>query len=397
MEEPLKLAILTTHPIQYFVPVFRLLGQKKDLQLKVFFGCKQGLDTLIDPDFGVVYQWDCELTDGYAHEFIGSGSLATLKKLSSVPLTQKALTLINQFQPDVVLIFAYLPIFITISTLLLRLKGYKLMLRADTTDGAWSRSILKDKLREVLLKLYYKQFSFFFPISIDSVTHYQRMGVNDNLMQMIPYAIDVDFFQQQVDHWFPRRVELRKEMGIKPGDRVLIYCGKMYETKNPLLIPKALNLLSDELKQNLWLLAVGDGTLRNQFETLTKAELGERVIFVGFKNQSQLGKYYAMGDILILPSHWETWGLVVNEALQFGLTVITSDKVGCNPHLIPSKDQGYWFRSGSAIALAEAVTQLCNQDRGDNHTPNFPLPHPSDLAEAIYLQAKQQKSLNELT
>ena len=102
----------------------------------------------------------------------------------------------------------------------------------------------------------------------------------------------------------------------------------MYETKNPLLIPRALNLLSDELKQNIWLLAVGDGTLRNQFETLSKAELGERVIFVGFKNQSQLGKYYAMGDILILPSHWETWGLVVNEALQFGLTVITSDKVG---------------------------------------------------------------------
>jgi glycosyltransferase involved in cell wall biosynthesis len=283
-----------------------------------------------------------------------------------------------------VLVFAYTPVFITATTILLGLKGRRLMLRAETTDEALQRSSLKDKVRQLVLTNYYKQFSHVFPIGTNSVQHYRRMGVADGAMTVARYAIDVDFFQKQVDHWLPQREALRAAMGIGPADQVLMYCGKMFEPKHPLLIVQALALLPTELKQRLWLLAVGDGVLRAEFEAGAKAELGERAVFVGFKNQSVLGQYYATADTLVLPSQsGETWGLVVNEALQLGLRVIASDKVGSSRDLISSEAQGYRFSSGNPKALAAAIATVVQ------YSPvaeSVLLPHPDNLAEAIYLR-----------
>lgn len=386
----MRLAVLVTHPVQYFAPVFRHLAQQKDLQLKVFFGCDHGFVPREDPDFKLVFKWDCQPTDGFEHEFFSTGSVDELEGLTGIRLAFKAKEAISRYQPDAVLIFAYSPAFITASTLLLHLAGYKLLLRADTTDHALARSYFKDKVRQVLLTLYYRQFTHFFPVGTNSINHYRKMGVSKDRMTLVYFPIDTDFFQKQVDFWLPQRDYLRTVAGIKPDDSVLMYCGKMSRAKNPLLIPDALAILSPEKREKIWLLAVGDGELRQKFEQMAKAQLGKRAIFAGFKNQSKLGQYYAMSDTLILPSQsGETWGLVVNEALQFGLKVIVSDKVGSGKDLLKDNDRSLIFTSGDATALASSISQLIIQ----NYSPRVDfdrLPHPKQLAQSVYLNLQNK-------
>lgn len=380
----MRLAAIVTHPIQYFAPVFRCLSQCPDLKFKVFFGCDHGVTAFEDPTFKVPLRWDCDPISGFDYEFISTGAVSNLKGLSGIYLAIRATQLIRDYKPDAVLIFSYLPTFITASTVLLHLTGHQLLLRAETTDDALIRSSFKDAVRKVVLNNYYRQFSHFFPIGTNSTNHYLRMGVKADDLTMVPYAIDVDFFQQQVDRWLPQREGLRAKNGINPQDQVLMYCGKMFPPKNPLMIPEALSHLSDSEKQGLWLIAVGDGVLRSQFEAMSKAQLGERAIFVGFKNQSELGEYYAMADTLVLPSQsGETWGLVVNEALQFGLRVIASDKVGSSRDLITNTNRGWVFPSGDAEKLAKVISQAVSTPRKVEKTQEDELPHPSHLAKAV--------------
>lgn len=385
----MRLAVLLTHPIQYFAPVFRELAQQPNLQLKVFFGCNHGIIPTEDPNFGVVFKWDCEPTKGFEHQFLSTDALKVLKSFQGIKLAMKAAVAISRFSPDAVLIFSYSPAFITASTLLLSLSGHKLMLRAETTDQASTRSYIKDKIRQLILTLYYRQFVHFFPIGTNSINHYRRMGIDDSRLTQVNYAIDVDFFQKQVDFWLQQRESLRKNADIKSEDHVLMYCGKMFSVKNPLLIADALAMLSTEEKEKTWLIAVGDGELREEFEKKAKVQLGDKAIFVGFQNQSELGQYYAMSDTLILPSQTgETWGLVVNEALQFGLKVIVSDKVGSGRDLIMDTDNGWIFTSKNATELSKMISQAISTPKSSIRDSQS-LPHPTKLAKSIYFQEKE--------
>ena len=303
--------------------------------------------------------------------------------LSGIRLAFTAVSEVRAFKPDVVLFFSYLPAFITASTILLRSLGYKLMLRAETTDVALRRSFYKEKLRHVLLTGYYRQFLHFFPIGTNSVEHYRRMGITDRSLSEVHYAIDVDYFEGQVKRWLPQREYLRAEHGISFDDHVLMFCGKMFQPKNPLLIPDALSKLAEKMKKRIWLLAVGEGVLRVEFEARTKKQLVNRTLFVGFRNQSELGKYYAIADTLVLPSRsGETWGLVVNEALQFGLRVIVSDRVGSGRDLVRDDETGTIFVSDNANSLADSISLAITKRRNIDPNPDK-LPHPRLLAEAI--------------
>ena len=73
-KRPFRLAIITTHPIQYNAPLFRLLSERKNIDLKVFYTWGQSKDEVYDAKFGAVRSWDIPLTDGYEHEFVYNSS-----------------------------------------------------------------------------------------------------------------------------------------------------------------------------------------------------------------------------------------------------------------------------------------------------------------------------------
>lgn len=382
MSKNIRLAIFLTHPVQYFVPVFRELEKNKDLDMEVFYGCNHGVTKTFDPNFGLSFKWDIDLTSGYKHRFISKLKINDLKGIKGFNLSLKACKEIVQFSPNYVLVFSYSPIFIAFTTLLLKLSGKRIILRAEATDKALKRSYFKSFLRDLVLKSYYKLFDYFFPISLDSQDHYKRLGVSSNKLKLVNYSIDVDFFNNQVKKWTSKRSQLRDKYKIKKSDYVFLYCAKIYPPKNPILIADALSLIPNNLKERIWLFVVGDGILRQTLESKVNKEIHDRSVFLGFKNQSELGQYYSLSDALILPSiSGETWGLVVNEALQFGKKVLLSNNVGCSRDLVHNLETGYIFENNNKNDLANGIKKLAEMNNKKIKIKK--LPHPADLSNAV--------------
>ncbi|MEB3335624.1 MAG: glycosyltransferase family 4 protein [Cyanobacteriota bacterium] len=392
-----RLAVLLTHPVQYFKPVFTGLAADPAIELRVFFGCDHGTTKSLDPDFGVAFAWDSAPTEGFPHTVLSREPLEALSRpRQGLALARRASRTIAEWRPDAVLIFSYSPLFITASSLLLAGRGLRLWLRAETTDLALERSAWKEALRSLALRRFYGRFDHVFPIGSHSEAHYQRLGVEASRRSTAPYAVDWEFFQRQVRHWRPMRSALRAELGIPPDAPVLLFVGKISPAKDPLLIAAALELLqqdpaSIDLWRRLHLVVVGDGLLRVELEQALRRTLPGRHHAMGFQNQRDLGRFYALADVLLLPSReGETWGLVVNEALQFGCGVICSDRVGSAIDLVAGRPWGRVHATGRADDLAAALVSLLGSPPEQHHPPaTQKLPHPRDLVAAIQRQLRR--------
>jgi glycosyltransferase involved in cell wall biosynthesis len=107
----------------------------------------------------------------------------------------------------------------------------------------------------------------------------------------------------------------------------------------------------------------GDGAQRMELEAQSaRLQLQERVRFLGFMNQSQLPALYTAADLLVLPSEYEPFAVVVNEAMCCGCPVMVSDRVGAARDLVAPVRAEFVFRTGDVAALASAL-QIAFADR----------------------------------
>ncbi|MGB7913156.1 MAG: glycosyltransferase [Desulfobaccales bacterium] len=264
-----------------------------------------------------------------------------------------------EFQPDYALLNGYSPMPFYLKALLaLRLLGIPVLMRADATDAAVPRGAIKKFSRHVFLKLLYSQIAGFLAVGYNSRHHYRSRGITENRIYYSPFNIDDDLFAKQIKDYGGRRPEIRRELGFEEGQFIFIFSGKLIPIKNPLMIVEALRLLPANSGVSLGLIVMGDGLLRRQFEAGMQALPEIKTAFTGFQNQSKLGLFYSAADCLLLPSWSETWGLVVNEALQFGMPVLVSDMVGCWRDLVISGKTGYVFPAGDPVALADCMSRV---------------------------------------
>lgn len=128
-----------------------------------------------------------------------------------------------------------------------------------------------------------------------------------------------------------------------------VFVGRLIDVKN-------IELLIDVFNKNKKpLTIVGDGYLREKLEYSAYGNIK----FMGFLDNSNLGKkIYQLADVLILPSISETWGLVVEESIYWGLPVIVSDHVGCSIDIVRDLNTGVVFESKSAIGLQQAIEKI---------------------------------------
>lgn len=353
-----RLAILTTHPIQYHVPVWRRLAQDQDLEIRVYFGSELGVREHLDKEFGVRFKWDVPLTEGYPCIFLSTNpAICDSSRLDlNIPEFVRQMKI---FQPNYALITGYHPFaFYLKAFLVLQCLGIPVFLRGEATDEALARGPLKTLVRHWFLKILYSRITGFMVIGENARRHYLARGVSPKRLFWSPYSTDTDFFEQQVQYWAPLRSKVRRELGFSEEQIVFLFCGKLIQKKNPLIIPAALKHISKTVEHRIGLLFVGDGSLRSTLES-EMAATSVKVSFVGFRNQSEISRFYSAADCLILPSSWgETWGIVVNEALQFGIPAVVSDKVGCRHDLIVEGTTGYVFRSGDAFDLAQRLEEV---------------------------------------
>ena len=372
-----RLAVLATHPVQYFVPVFRGLAAAPEWETQVFLGCLHGVKgASYDPDFDLSFAWDCDLLGGYRHCQLTDGTLADLSGMRGVMAAPKGAAEILKWRPDAVLIFAYSPAFITAVSALLVLRGVPILLRADTSDEAYSRGRFKSWLRDRLLRAYYSRCARFYPIGSESYRHYRRLGVSPERLETVLYAVDTSVI--------PAGDPGRPVPEPPPPDTplTLAYVGKFISVKDPHAITAALRLLNPAQRQRLRFAAAGDGPLLVPCRQEMEALLPGRYRVHGFLNQSRLPAFYRSVDLLLLPSvQGEVWGLVVNEALGFGVRVLVSDRVSCRHDLVRDAGAGWVFRAGHPASLAAGLEQALAAWPWPRLAR--PVPQPQELVEAV--------------
>lgn len=384
----MRLLVIHTHPVQYVTPQLRWLSAR--VSLEVLYLCRQNLicDGLdpgpVDPGFGQLLQWDQPLLEGYKCDFLCDGGLASLEAWRGLLLLPALLSRVRRARPDAVLLFNHNPWLVGVLAGLLPRLGIPVLLRTEATDAVRLRSPALALLRDLALRWIYCRCTLLFPISSHGRRHLEVRGVPPERICLVSYAPDTAWLAEQRRKWQPQAEGLRQQLGIPPEAPVLLYSGRLAPEKDVLLIPEALVLLpADQLRQ-LHLISVGSGPLHQEWDRRIAAVLGDRFHSLGFLNQTEIGRAYAVADALVLPSlHSETWGLVVHEALAFGLQVLLSDGVGCGEDLLALGQQIRRFPSGQPMGLAAVLRAWLREPAQASAEPCADLPDVLDFPEAL--------------
>ena len=339
MSRPTRVAFLTSHPIQYQAPMFRALARRPEVDLTVFFCSDRGARPYDDPGFRTRVAWDVPLLDGYR-------SVLLPRRAGANPSIVSAL---RRGGFDALIVHGWAHATNWLAFLATTALGLPLLLRGESNglreSGGWRRAAKRPALDWLFARTV-----AFLAIGTLNRRFYEARGVGPDRIFLAPYAVDNDFFRRAAAA-LPDRRTLRAELGLPREATVFLFCGKLTDVKRPLDALEAFGALDG--RERAALVYVGDGPLRSAIEA--RAAGLASVTVTGFRNQTELPRWYAAADVLVLPSAFEPWGLVVNEALNFNLAVIASDQVGAAADLVRAEEGGQIVPVGDVAALARAM------------------------------------------
>lgn len=342
-----RLAVVSSHPIQYQVPLFRELA-RRDIELSVLFCSSHGTAPSFDPGFGATVQFDIPLLDGYPFEFLPN--VSPRPHIGTTGLVNPTLALrVMTGRYDAVVLHGYNSITNALAYSAPRSRRRtRLLLRGDS-NAAQVRPLATRLAKQVAIRAIFRRFDHFLTAGTMNARYYADFGVSADRMTLAPFSVDNDFFRERSRVAREAPALVRGALGL-PTDRPLfLYVGKLQRHKRPVDL---LHAFAEARQSGPATLAyVGEGEQRSELERLIRALGVERdVRLLGFRNQTELPPLYGAADAFVLPSESEPWGLVVNEAMASGLAVAVSREVGAAADLV--NGNGGVFAAGDVGALA---------------------------------------------
>jgi glycosyltransferase involved in cell wall biosynthesis len=154
-----------------------------------------------------------------------------------------------------------------------------------------------------------------------------------------------------------RKQQLRQMLGIR-GDKVAVSVGQFIHRKGFDVLIRAWS----HMNPGYTLLIIGGGELEPDLAEMIRKNSLENVLLLGFKPKEELYKYYTASDLFILPTREDIWGLVINEAMAFGLPVITTDKCIAGMELIEDNKNGFIVEVENEAELYKKVEFILSHD-----------------------------------
>lgn len=351
-----KLAVVVTHPIQYYVPVFREISKKNGIQLKVFYTWGRDSINKFDPGFGKKVKWDIPLLEGYDYRFLENTAKDPGSHHYGGIQNPTIIAELESWKPDAILVIGW-----SYHSHLKVMRHFKgkipVLFRGDShllneTGG------IKSIVRRLFLTWVYGHIDIACCVGTNNKNYYQRMGIRDDQLVVAPHAVDNSFFEDKTGKQRIEADRLREEMNIGENEIAFLYAGKFESVKNLSLLIGAFRLAMPVCSH---LVLVGNGPLEGELKQ--QAEGIRNIHFMNFQNQSLMPVVYRIGDVFCLPSFSETWGLVVNEAMACGLPVMVSDRVGCAVDLVKPGENGFIFSSTQVDELVEIMKQFDSREK----------------------------------
>ncbi|AZI25833.1 glycosyltransferase [Pedobacter sp. G11] len=352
-----KLAIVVSHPIQYYAPVFERLS--KACILKVFYtlGAQINEEGISDEGFNQKITWDIPLLSGYDYEIVKNTAKQVGHHYYGIK-NKDLIAKIGLFAPDAVLVYGW-----AYTSHLKILKYFKgkipIWFRGDS-NLLDSKNQIKSLFRKLFLKWLYHDIDKAFYVGTANKNYFLAYGLTENQLIFAPHAIDNERFSKKRSN---EAQKLRHKLTIDPADNLILFAGKFERKKNPNILLTAFIELD---QPGMHLLFVGTGVLEENLKlTVEKLKsdnpaLSKRIHFLDFQNQTQMPIFYQACDVFCLPSQGpnETWGLAINEAMAAGKAILASDKVGCATDLVKNNENGFIFKSGDISDLKNKISKL---------------------------------------
>ncbi len=309
-----RLGVLATHAIQYQAPLYQEISRRALVDLDVGFLGAKGAVQYHDADFGITLAWDVDLLGGYRWTM--------LERDSPRSRTRWVFALIGWIRRhDIVVLHGHADPGMLLAAAACQALRVPYLLRGDSHAESAATGTRRFA-RHLLAFFSVRGAAGALPIGQLNADFYDRYGRIPHFLA--PYSVDNDRFRAAANLARCDRGERLASLGLDPQRPVVIFSGKLIPRKRPLDVVQAIGRCEGKLS----LLMLGDGLLRGEIGRF-EAQLPVRC--VGFVNQADLPRWYACGDVLVLPSEREPWGLVVNEGMACGLVPVVSDAVGLRP------------------------------------------------------------------
>ena len=350
-----KLAIITTHPIQYNAPLFKMLHERNEVEIIVFYTWSQSAaGAKYDPGFGREINWDIPLLSGYPYTFVNNISKEPgshhFKGMDNPTLISE----IKAWKADAVLVYGW-----SFKSHLKALKYFKgkipVFFRGDSTllDA---RGGFKNVLRKIWLKYVYSKVDLALYAGAANKSYFLQHGLQEKQLAFMPHATDNSRFAATEKSSIEGKA-IRNSFSIPKDEMVFLFAGKLEEKKQPGMLADAFAKINNE---HAHLIIAGNGALENE---LKKRYSGNNSIhFLPFQNQSAMPGLYAACDVFVLPSKGpnETWGLCLNEVMAAGKPVIATDACGAAYDLIEENETGFMISRNDQHALQDKMNYFAD-------------------------------------
>ncbi|MGA8538885.1 MAG: glycosyltransferase family 4 protein [Terriglobales bacterium] len=338
-----RLAVFTEIIAPYRIPVFNALARHAGLNLHVIF--------LAETD-ETIRQWRVYKDDiCFSYQVLPSWRW---RAGSSTLLVNRGLwPALNRFGPEVIICGGYNYAASWEALLWARRHGVKFILwsesnRQDARTGrAWVES----------LKAYFvRRCDGFVAPGKSSFEYMESLGSPAARIFTAPNAVDNEYFAAEAQNVREHAQEFRDR--LKLPTRFILFAGRLVAEKGVFDLLDAYAKLESCLRSEVGLVFAGDGIAKAALEQRTKRISPGTVCFPGFAHREDLAGLYALAEALILPTHSDPWGLVVNEAMACGLPIIVSSVAGCTADLVEDGWNGYVVPPEEPEKLSLAINSI---------------------------------------
>jgi glycosyltransferase involved in cell wall biosynthesis len=357
----IRIAVLNSHPIQYFAPLYAYLNTAPELEVTALYMSDVSIRGGNDAEFGRNVKWDVDLIAGYPSVFLGQ-AVRTREPRGFwslvVPQVWKEL---GSGRYDVLWLHGHNYAANLIALMAAKTAGMPVMMRGETHLGL-ARATVKSWLRRPVMGALYRSCDRLLAIGSANAAFYRAMGVPDHRIFMVPYSVDNERFMHGAALNRDQKAKIRKQYKV-PVDRPLVlYAAKLSPRKRPGDLLDAARRLKMGTTRPFTVVMAGSGELEPELRAFCSEHGLDDVVFTGFVNQSHLPALYAASDVFVLPSQDEPWGLAVNEAMCASLPVVVSRELGCVPDLVMDGVNGYTPAAGDVDGLTRALRRLIEDE-----------------------------------
>ena len=356
MSKRLRVLLVSSHPVQYSAPLYRLMANDLRFDVQVAYCSLQGAEPGFDPEFGVEVQWDVPLLDGYQWVHVPNKArrpgLGRFWGLVNPGLWK----LVRQDGFDAVVVYtgyAYASFWIVLVAA--KLHRRPIIFGTDASSlSARDGTEWKGRVKRWVWPRLFGLASVVIVSSSRAIRMMQALGIPDSRLVLTPSAVNNDWWIDQAEA--VDRASVREAWGVPLDAPVVLFCGKLLSWKRP---QDLLDAFAHACVTGSHLVFAGDGALRAELESRSKSlGVDRQTHFLGFVNQSRLPAVYRASDLFVRSSENEPFGNVVNEAMLCRCAALVSDRSGASDDLVRPGQNGYVFPCGNVNALASLLGEL---------------------------------------